>query len=339
MSIAFPDDVLTAYARIRKDIRRTPLELRGELGRATGARVLIKWERRPDHRVLQAARGASTSSGRFRPRSRVRRRRLRVNRKSRSSHRPCRPARRDRADAVSAADRRAGQTGEDRGPRGRYPDLRRRLRRNRGPCPGNSPRGQGRSSFPRITIPTSSPGRAPSASRSWRTRRTSTTSSLPSGGGAHRRDRRLSQGLEHRREDRRRGAGNVGVHEGLGRGRAAGRLPRATHRRRRRGRRDRARRDHLSPVPGPRRRLPHGLRSRASSGRWRTIRASYGRRIEGAAALPVAGLRSASRSASEAARSSVSRAGAISIRRGSITCGRSLIDAPFRMGGLTNRKT
>ena len=44
MSIAFPDDVLTAYARIRKDIRRTPLEPSDELGRATGARVLIKWE-------------------------------------------------------------------------------------------------------------------------------------------------------------------------------------------------------------------------------------------------------------------------------------------------------
>ncbi len=44
MSIEFPNDVLTAYARIHKDIRRTPLEPAVELGRATGARVLIKWE-------------------------------------------------------------------------------------------------------------------------------------------------------------------------------------------------------------------------------------------------------------------------------------------------------
>lgn len=44
MNIEFPEDVLEAYARIRKDIRRTPLEPADELGRATGARVLIKWE-------------------------------------------------------------------------------------------------------------------------------------------------------------------------------------------------------------------------------------------------------------------------------------------------------
>jgi threonine dehydratase len=44
MNIEFPKDVLAAYARIRKDIRRTPLEPAAELGRAAGARVLVKWE-------------------------------------------------------------------------------------------------------------------------------------------------------------------------------------------------------------------------------------------------------------------------------------------------------
>jgi threonine dehydratase len=44
MSIKFPDDVFAAYARIRKDIRRTPLEPADELSRATDARVLVKWE-------------------------------------------------------------------------------------------------------------------------------------------------------------------------------------------------------------------------------------------------------------------------------------------------------
>ena len=44
MNIEFPKDVLEAYARIRKDIRRTPLEPAAELGRAAGARVFVKWE-------------------------------------------------------------------------------------------------------------------------------------------------------------------------------------------------------------------------------------------------------------------------------------------------------
>ena len=44
MNIEFPKDVLEAYARIRGDIRRTPLEFAGDLGRAAGARVLVKWE-------------------------------------------------------------------------------------------------------------------------------------------------------------------------------------------------------------------------------------------------------------------------------------------------------
>ncbi len=44
MNIEFPKDVLEAYARIRGDIRRTPLEFAGNLGRAAGARVLVKWE-------------------------------------------------------------------------------------------------------------------------------------------------------------------------------------------------------------------------------------------------------------------------------------------------------
>jgi threonine dehydratase len=44
MTIEFPKDVLAAYARIREDIRRTPLEPADELGRAAGARVLVKWE-------------------------------------------------------------------------------------------------------------------------------------------------------------------------------------------------------------------------------------------------------------------------------------------------------
>jgi threonine dehydratase len=44
MPIEFPKDILAAYARIRKDIRRTPLEPADELGRAVDARVLVKWE-------------------------------------------------------------------------------------------------------------------------------------------------------------------------------------------------------------------------------------------------------------------------------------------------------
>ena len=44
MNIEFPKDVLEAYARIRGDIRRTPLESAGDLGRAMGGRVLVKWE-------------------------------------------------------------------------------------------------------------------------------------------------------------------------------------------------------------------------------------------------------------------------------------------------------
>ncbi len=44
MNIEFPKDVLEAYARIRGDVRRTPLEFAGDLGRAVGARVLVKWE-------------------------------------------------------------------------------------------------------------------------------------------------------------------------------------------------------------------------------------------------------------------------------------------------------
>jgi threonine dehydratase len=44
MTIEFPRDVLAAHTRIRKDIRRTPLEPAAELGRAADARVLIKWE-------------------------------------------------------------------------------------------------------------------------------------------------------------------------------------------------------------------------------------------------------------------------------------------------------
>lgn len=44
MAIEFPRDVLEAHARISDGIRRTPLAPAGEIGRAAGARVLIKWE-------------------------------------------------------------------------------------------------------------------------------------------------------------------------------------------------------------------------------------------------------------------------------------------------------
>jgi threonine dehydratase len=44
MNIEFPRDVLAAHARIRGDIRRTPLTPADPIGRTAGARVLIKWE-------------------------------------------------------------------------------------------------------------------------------------------------------------------------------------------------------------------------------------------------------------------------------------------------------
>ncbi len=44
MTIEFPGDVLAARDRIRGDIRRTPLEPADELGRAAAARVFVKWE-------------------------------------------------------------------------------------------------------------------------------------------------------------------------------------------------------------------------------------------------------------------------------------------------------
>lgn len=40
----FPDDVLAAQARIKADIRRTPLGPLDEVGRALGAHLLVKWE-------------------------------------------------------------------------------------------------------------------------------------------------------------------------------------------------------------------------------------------------------------------------------------------------------
>ena len=179
MSIEFPGDVLAAQARIRGDIRRTPLTPVGSSAgqRARGSSSNGRTIRSP---APSSCAGPSTGSGRFRPRPGPRG----VVSASTGNHglaiahaarlegigltlflpRTAAPVKRAKIEALGVDIRTFG---DDCGATEVHA---REYAERAGVC----------SSFPRTTIPPSSPGREPSGSRSWRMRRTSMTSSSPS---------------------------------------------------------------------------------------------------------------------------------------------------------------